>query len=182
MKEERVEVLHYKNGLFHGVVSDGRKQGEAICLYDAGAVLVGRFANDLISGQAVMLLSPDSYFMGSFKKGMLDGPFVLRTPQHAIYARTNMNKIEGEIVVIERNGRMARVWEIERKCYFTQNRKEFAFERANTTNPQRSNGSSEQSLPTPPLSPDSSSTSCSTSPTASPSAPPARTDWKSQST
>jgi hypothetical protein len=175
MKEERVEVLHYKNGLFHGVVSDARKQGEAICLYDAGAVLVGRFANDLISGQAVMLLSPESYFIGSFKKGMLDGPFVLRTPQYAIYARTNMNKIEGEIVVIERNDRMARVWEIERKYYFTKNHKEFAFERANTTNPQPNSENSEQYRPTPLLSQDSSSISCSTFPTASPFAPPART-------
>ncbi len=43
---------------------------------------------------------------------MLDGPFVVRSPQYHIYSRTSMNNVEGEIVVIDRKNKRARVWEI----------------------------------------------------------------------
>lgn len=58
------------------------------------------------------MLSPDTYFIGSLKKGMLDGSFTVRSPHFHIYSQTIMNRIQGEVVVIDRQHKRARVWEI----------------------------------------------------------------------
>ena len=108
-----MQLLHLKNGIFQGRVGAlGRKQGEAICLYDNGAVLCGKFTDDMLEGEAIIFLTPDTYFMGGLRRGMVDGPLVVRSPKMHIHATTNMNKIVGEIVVVDLQGRKARVWEV----------------------------------------------------------------------
>jgi hypothetical protein len=44
-----LELLHYKNAIFHGYLSNQRKQGEAIVIYDNRAILIGNFSNDQIT-------------------------------------------------------------------------------------------------------------------------------------
>jgi hypothetical protein len=58
------------------------------------------------------MLTPDTYFMGTFKKGLLDGPFSIRSPKFSIYSQTKMNRVEGEILVIDKREKRGRVWEI----------------------------------------------------------------------
>lgn len=102
--------MHYKNALFQGYIAKGKKEGNAITLIDNGAVIIGKFEVDQLCGQCVLMIYPDTYFMGTFKKGMLDGPFVVRSPRYCIYSQAVMNKIQGEIVVIDKADRRARVW------------------------------------------------------------------------
>jgi hypothetical protein len=87
--------LHYKNAIFHGFLSNLRKQGEAIVVFDNKAVLIGKFTNDQISDECVIMIAPDTYFIGTFKKGLLDGSFSIRSPRFSIYSQTRMNKVEG---------------------------------------------------------------------------------------
>ena len=103
--------IHYKNGIFHGEKTP-HQQGTAICLYDNGAVFIGSYLANQPSGKCLILLSPDLYFMGSLKKGLLEGPFALRSPHLHIYAHTSNNRIQGEVVVVDRLTKRARVWEI----------------------------------------------------------------------
>ena len=56
------------------------------------------------------MISTDVYFIGSLKKGMLDGNFTVRSPQFHIYSQTTMNRIQGEVVVLDKYSRKARVW------------------------------------------------------------------------
>lgn len=58
----------------------------------------------------MLMISPDSYFMGTFKKGMIDGAFVIRSWRYCILSQAVMNRIHGEIVVIDKSERRARVW------------------------------------------------------------------------
>ena len=53
--------------------------------------------------------------MGVLRKGMIDGSFVMRSPALHIYATANMNKIIGEMVVLDLRARRVRVWEVESK-------------------------------------------------------------------
>ena len=48
--------------------------------------------------------------MGSLKKGLLEGPFALRSPHLHIYAHTKDNRIHGEVVVVDKMNKRARVW------------------------------------------------------------------------
>lgn len=107
------ELVHFKNGIFHGVLQAQQRQGQAICLYDNGAILIGNFKGGHPSGQSLIYLSPDSYFLGTLKKGILDGSFTVRSPRYHIYSQTILNRIQGQVVVIDRQERRARVWEIE---------------------------------------------------------------------
>lgn len=108
-------MLHYKNAIFHGYISGLRKQGEAIVLLDNRAVLIGCYTNDQLSDQAVIILYPDTYFIGYFRNGLLDGPFTVRSPRFSIYSQARMGKVEGEILVIDKRDKRGRVWEIESK-------------------------------------------------------------------
>lgn len=74
---------------------------------------MGSFKADQLSGNCLILLSPDTYFIGGLKRGMLDGSFTVRSPDLHIYSQTIMNRIQGEVVVIDRQNKRARVWEIE---------------------------------------------------------------------
>ena len=58
------------------------------------------------------MLSPDTYFMGSLKQGLLEGPFVIRSPRYNLYSQTVMNRIQGQVLIIDRHQHRARVWEI----------------------------------------------------------------------
>lgn len=88
-------MLHYKNAIFHGYLSGLRKHGEAIVLLDNRGVLIGSYSNDQLSDQAVILLHPDTYFIGTFRNGLLDGPFTVRSPRFSIYSQARMGKVEG---------------------------------------------------------------------------------------
>lgn len=107
------EFVHFKNGIFYGSVTDQRRQGEAICLYDNGAIFFGHFRANQPNGQCLIVLEPQTYFIGTLKKGMLDGSFTVRSPRLHIYSQTIMNRIQGEVVVIDKQEKRARVWEIE---------------------------------------------------------------------
>lgn len=110
MDPEKPEFVHYKNGIFHGYTKNGRPAGECLCLYDNGAILIGNYLAAHPFGKCCIMLWPDTYFIGTLKKGMLDGSFAIRSPQFQIYSQTSMNKIEGEVVVIDRKNKRARVW------------------------------------------------------------------------
>lgn len=107
------ELVHFKNGIFHGATQGLLRQGQAICLYDIAALFVGNFKAGHPSGESLIYLSPQSYFLGTLKKGMLDGSFTVRSPRYHIYSQTILNRIQGEVVVIDLQERRARVWEIE---------------------------------------------------------------------
>jgi hypothetical protein len=113
MESQKLELLHYKNAIFHGYLSGLRKQGEAIIVLDIKAIIIGRFANDQLSEDCVIMLAPDIYFIGTFKNGLLDGPFAIRSPRLSVYSQTRMGKVEGEILVIDKREKRGRVWEIE---------------------------------------------------------------------
>jgi hypothetical protein len=111
MTEARsTELVHFKNGIFNGTIQGQLRQGEALCLYDNGAVFVGNFKGDHPSGQSLIVLSPDTYFLGNLKKGILDGSFTVRSPRYHIYSQTILNRIQGQVVVIDNQDRRARVW------------------------------------------------------------------------
>lgn len=57
-----------------------RKNGGAITIFDNGAIFIGNFNNDQINDKCVIMLEHDIYFLGTFKKGMIDGNFSIRTP------------------------------------------------------------------------------------------------------
>jgi alpha-acetolactate decarboxylase len=78
------------------------------------------------------MLEPDTYFMGTLSKGMLDGTFVVRSPKYHIYSQTSMNHIQGEVVVIDRQNKRARVWEIIGIVLTIQIHKAAASEKAST--------------------------------------------------
>jgi hypothetical protein len=130
--EQPTQFVHFKNGVFHGCLQAGRREGEAVCLYDNGALFVGQFKADQPSGKALIMLTPDTYFLGSLKKGMLDGSFTVRSPQFHIYSQTIMNRIQGEVVVLDRTHKRARVWEIDSMALLKQILKVCASGRQNT--------------------------------------------------
>ena len=78
-------------------------------------MLCGKFVDDMLEGEAVIFLTPNTYFMGGLRRGMVDGPLVLRSPRLHLHATINMNRIVGEIVVVDLQARRARVWEVESK-------------------------------------------------------------------
>jgi hypothetical protein len=90
-----LEFYHYKNSIYQGYISNYKREGEGICLFDNRAISFGTYKNDLLSNQTIIMLSPNMSFIGGFKRGMLDGPFVIRSPDYVIYSQTNMNKLEG---------------------------------------------------------------------------------------
>lgn len=102
MQGTKLELLHYKNAIFQGYITSLRKEGEAIVIFDNKSTLIGKFANDQLNDQCIIFLTSDTYFIGSFKKGLLDGSFVIRSPSYNIYSQTNLNKVEGEILVINK--------------------------------------------------------------------------------
>jgi hypothetical protein len=112
MEETGSTFLHFKNGLFYGCKQNNYRQGEAICLYDNGATFVGHFRANQPHGKCLIMLSPDTYFMGTLKQGLLEGPFVIRSPRFCLYSQTVSNRIQGQVLVIDRQHHRARVWEI----------------------------------------------------------------------
>ena len=106
----RVELLHYKNAIFHGHIGKMRKNGEALIAFDAGSLFIGKFANDQMDEECVIILEPDTYFIGAFKKGALDGPFCVRSPRFSVYSQAQTNKVMGEVLVIDKKTRIGRVW------------------------------------------------------------------------
>ncbi len=42
-----------------------------------------------------MFINPETYVIGSYTRGMLDGTFVLRNPKMTVYWKAKMNKIQG---------------------------------------------------------------------------------------
>lgn len=105
-----MELLHYKNAIFHGYISAFRKNGEAIVMLDNGAIIIGRFANDQLEGECLIILTPTTYFLGSFKQGLLNGHFAVRSPVLSAYAQARSGRVEGEILVVDRKEKRGRVW------------------------------------------------------------------------
>lgn len=63
-------------------------------------ISLGNHKNDQLNGQCIVFLDWSCYFIGNFVRGMLDGQFVIRNKSMTIYSNINMNKIDGEILVI----------------------------------------------------------------------------------
>jgi hypothetical protein len=87
-----------------------RKNGEALIAFDAGSLFIGKFTNDKMDDECVIILEPETYFIGNFKKGDLDGPFCVRSPRFSIYSQAHSNKVVGEVIVIDKKTRIGRVW------------------------------------------------------------------------
>lgn len=79
---------------------------------DNGEVLIGNFKNDQLNGDCIVFIDPETYVIGTFTRGLLDGNFVLRNPKMTIYWTVKMNKIKGEITVIIYDQMLARTWVI----------------------------------------------------------------------
>lgn len=54
----------------------------------------------------------ETYFIGEFNIGTLDGPFVVRTPSLTLYSSFTNNKIQGELLIIDYNNFVAQLWAI----------------------------------------------------------------------
>ena len=76
-------------------------------------MLIGNFKNDQLNGHCIVFLNNQTYVIGSFVRGLLDGQFILRSDQFTVYWIVKMNKVCGEIVVINYESMKARVWLIE---------------------------------------------------------------------
>lgn len=76
-------------------------------------MLIGNFNNDQLNGHCIVFLNNQTYVIGSFVRGLLDGQFILRSDQFTVYWIVKMNKVCGEIVVINYESMKARVWLIE---------------------------------------------------------------------
>jgi hypothetical protein len=74
---------------------------------------MANFQNDQLHGDCVLFINSETYVIGSFSRGLLDGAFVLRNPEMTVYWTTKMNKIQGEIIVINYENMTARCWIIE---------------------------------------------------------------------
>lgn len=54
----------------------------------------------------------ETYFIGEFNIGALDGPFVVRTPSLTFYSSFTNNKIQGELLIIDYNNCVAQLWAV----------------------------------------------------------------------
>lgn len=81
--------------MFHGEIKSNMKENAGILILDNGEVLIGNFKNDQLHGDCVVFINSETYVIGSFTRGLLDGVFVLRNPTMTIYWTTKMNKIQG---------------------------------------------------------------------------------------
>jgi hypothetical protein len=54
----RPDFHHFKNGLFNGFTKDERPEGEAICIYDNGAIFIGHYHASQPDGKCLILLGP----------------------------------------------------------------------------------------------------------------------------
>ena len=74
-------VLHFKNCIHDGYFSPNMKrEGPGITILDNGAIIVGNYRNDQNFGMTLIWIDMQTYFIGEFNKGALDGPFVIRAP------------------------------------------------------------------------------------------------------
>jgi hypothetical protein len=88
-------IVQYKNCTFHGQIYGSIKQNTGILLLDNGEIIIGNFVNDQLNGETVIFLNPETYVIGTFTRGMLDGKFILRNNKMSIYWTVRMNKIQG---------------------------------------------------------------------------------------
>jgi hypothetical protein len=51
--------------------------------------------------------------MGELNRGALDGPFVMRTNNLTFYSTFNNNKFQGELLIIDYQNAVAKLWAIE---------------------------------------------------------------------
>lgn len=90
-----------------------RREGPGITILDGGSVILGLYKNDQNIGHCCIFLTIDTYFIGEFNKGALDGGFVIRSPLVTMYSAFVNNKIQGELLVIDYEGWVAQLWTIE---------------------------------------------------------------------
>jgi hypothetical protein len=93
--KDLVKVFFVKNCVFHGEIKSQMKENVAILILDNGEVLIGNFVNDQLEGDCVVFINSETYAIGSFSRGLLNGAFVLRNPSMTIYWTTKMNKVQG---------------------------------------------------------------------------------------
>lgn len=107
-------LVHFKNSLHDGFFSPDtmRREGPGITILDNGCLVIGSYKNDQNMGHTLIFLSPDTYFIGEFNKGALDGSFVIRSPRYVTYSCFVNNKIEGEMVIIDYEKWVAQLWAI----------------------------------------------------------------------
>jgi hypothetical protein len=61
---------------------------------DNQALTIGKYKNDLLTGICLIWISHETYYIGYFTRGLLDGPFVIRSPLFVVYSQAISNKIE----------------------------------------------------------------------------------------
>ena len=66
-----------------------------------------------MTGRCLIWITLDTYFIGEFNKGALDGAFVIRSPFLTVYSNITMNKVDGELLVIDYESFSAQLWSIE---------------------------------------------------------------------
>jgi hypothetical protein len=80
--------------MFHGEIKSHMKENAGILILDNGEVLIANFKNDQLHGDCIVFVNSETYAIGSFSRGLLDGVFVLKNPTMAIYWTTKTNKIQ----------------------------------------------------------------------------------------
>ena len=89
-------LTHFKNSIHDGYFSDSMKrEGPGITILDGGLAILGNYKNDQNFGFTLVFLAHDTYFIGEFNKGALDGPFIIRAPQMTVYSQFINNKMHG---------------------------------------------------------------------------------------
>lgn len=74
---------------------------------------MGNYKNDQNVGISCIFLTTDTYFIGEFNKGALDGGFVIRSPSLTLYSAFVNNKIQGELILIDYESWVAQLWTVE---------------------------------------------------------------------
>ena len=118
-REEGVDptsLTHEKNSMYEGSFSkENRREGFGIAILDDSSLIIGKFKSDQLVETCLLYLNLNTYFLGNFNKGALDGNFVIRSPKLTVYSSITNNKVNGRLVVIDYQKYIAQLWEIEGK-------------------------------------------------------------------
>jgi hypothetical protein len=101
MTEVTVQLVEYRNAVYQGGFSKGRREGKGILITDSGEIFVGTWKNDCLNDKALIWLSEKKYVIGDFNRGLMDGQFVYRDAKGLFYAEFTNNKLTGKMVYLD---------------------------------------------------------------------------------
>lgn len=112
MADANINLVEYRNAVYQGGFSKGRREGKGILIADSGEIFVGTWKNDNLNDKALIWLNEKTYVIGDFNRGLMDGQFVYRDSKSLFFAEFSNNKLSGKVIYIEEMGKERKV-----KCY-----------------------------------------------------------------